>query len=168
LTIPIAATLLILAVGTVDTLVRLGKIGVSHPITSSSVPKPAPVAPPMLKQTEMPTPNFAEVVTAQKEEIAKLKTENARLKKAKAPRIVQVLPTPHVATTPISASSKISASDCNDLLGAQQLVDSTARIEKEAQGSDRYFAAQDTANQAAVNLANLRARLCAEEIYYLH
>jgi hypothetical protein len=96
LTIPIAATVLILAVGTVDTFVRLGKIGVQHPVAeSSTILTPAPVAPPMLKQTASPTPiNSAELV-ALREENTKLKIDNARLRKAKAPHIVQVLPTPH-------------------------------------------------------------------------
>ena len=67
--------------------------------------------------------NDSTEVATLKEDNAKLKVENSRLKKTKAPREVTVLPAPpSESRTPISA--KLSADDCDDLTRAQQLRDS--------------------------------------------
>ena len=83
--------------------------------------------------TATPTPAcFAEVL-ALRDENTKLKNENARLKKNRPPRAKAELPSACPSTTPILASSKFSAKDCDAALtNAQQLADTTAQSKLEA------------------------------------
>lgn len=141
-------------------------------VLPSNKPLPAPMAivRSQLSQAATPTPINSAEVEALKEDNAKLKTENARLRKAKIPRALAALPMPYpsAAITPILIPSKISADDCDALIGAQKLVDSAdkdriaATKDEYASEEDRqqYIAAVSTETQAIMNLQNLQARLC--------
>jgi hypothetical protein len=103
-----------------------------------------------------------------KEEDGKLKAENARLKRPRPTRIA-VLPTP-LACPSITQpeTSKISADNCNALVGAQQLLDSAdaTRIQlsnepANPENMQKYSTAINTEYEARTNLERLLGQLCA-------
>jgi hypothetical protein len=175
LAIPIAATVLVAGIGVIDILVRLGKIGVSQLVTSSSA-TPAPVAaiPSPVAATSSalataaPTERNESLAVFENENV-KLRAENARLRKARTPHVAAALPMPSpcASIAPILTLSKIGADDCDALTGAQRLLDSATRDRIEASKAAstaenlvRLYEAQTTESQAASNLTSLQARLC--------
>jgi hypothetical protein len=142
-----------------------------------------------IAQTVTPTPvrsprlpdDSAEMEALQTEN-ARLKTENARLRKFRPPRVVAVSPKPLAGPSiaqPIVTSSKLSADDCDALLGAQKLVDSVdtsrmalikgvaeGRVKTDEQATQIGIQAAGikiTDDQAIANLNSLQERLCASK-----
>jgi len=139
-------------------------------VLPSDRPPPAPlpvVASQLGRSISMPT-NSPELISL-RDENAKLKAENARLRKVKPPRVVAVsspMPCPSVTPT-IITSQKMSMNDCQELLGEQRLVDSAnqemlelSKNKDTAEGKEKYEAAVYRQNQAIDNLNNLGTRLC--------
>jgi hypothetical protein len=136
-----------------------------------------------------PTPACIAEVLALKDDIAKLRSENTRLKKIKPSRAKEALPLACPSMTPIFAPSRLSTNDCDALTNAQQLADTAAQSRLEAvnaglslsaeiqngqykasevNGVEAVIAAQLRVRNAAIaeqqaesSLADLRTRLCA-------
>jgi hypothetical protein len=126
------------------------------------------------------TPNSIEV-TALREQNTQLRTENAHLRKAKAPHLATVIqplpsaiPSACPSVTQVLFPSRMNAEDCDALTGAQRLVDSADRQRMEliralnsgelrdnAQTEQQVVALKTTYDQAVVNLQGLQSRLCA-------
>jgi hypothetical protein len=145
------------------------------------LPAPLPVARSQISQLAAPTPAYLAELASLKDENAKLKTENSRLAKLKAPRVVRAaspIPSacPSIAQT--VCPSRLDPADCDNLTGAQRSVDIAeqqrdeylARVGTEKftsndqvlQETRQAYTIKATQEQAIANLQGWQSRLCAQ------